>query len=271
MRVAVLPSDAARREAVSAAIFSGGAGGLHEDGEWLVTHVQLDAEARVVEAAVRTADARAVIKTAGVQAVDWSTAWRERSVAHAMGGLTVAPPWLAAGLAPATTIVIEPAMAFGTGEHPTTRGVLRLMQDVIHAGDSVADLGTGSAVLAIAAAKLGATRVAAIEMDRDAISNAEENVRRNAVGGRVKVIEGDALVLLPLVAPVRVIFANIISSVLLQLLPAIEGALSPDGVAILSGVLEEERARMTWLLQLKGWRVLAEDTEEQWWTACIGR
>ena len=72
-------------------------------------------------------------------------------------------------------------MAFGTGEHATTRGVMRLMQDVIRAGDIVADLGAGSAVLAIAAAKLGAARVAAIELDPDAIGNAEENVARNGV------------------------------------------------------------------------------------------
>ena len=68
-------------------------------------------------------------------------------------------------------------MAFGTGEHATTRGVVRLMQAVIRPGDRVADLGSGSAVLAIAAAKLGAPYVAAIELDHDAIENAERERR----------------------------------------------------------------------------------------------
>ncbi len=76
-------------------------------------------------------------------------------------------------------------------------------------------------MLAIAAAKLGAAHVAAIEIDPDAIENAEENVARNGVAERVAVIEGDAATLLPLVAPVRVVTANIISSVLIELLPAI--------------------------------------------------
>ena len=107
---------------------------------------------------------------------------------------------------------------------------------MVRSGDRVADLGTGSAVLAIAAAKLGASRVAAIELDHDAIGNAEENVKRNGVSDRVTIIEGDASLLLPLVAPLRVITANIISSVLSQMLPAIAAALSPDGQAILSGI-----------------------------------
>jgi ribosomal protein L11 methylase PrmA len=79
--------------------------------------------------------------------------------------------------------VIDPGMAFGTGDHPTTRGVVRLMQGAVRPGDLVADLGAGSAVLSIAAIKLGAARAAAIEFDPDAIGNAEENVARNGAPG----------------------------------------------------------------------------------------
>jgi ribosomal protein L11 methyltransferase len=188
-----------------------------------------------------------------------------------LGTLTVTPPWLAAGRDPATTIVIEPAMAFGTGEHPTTRGVVRLMQAVVRPGDSVADLGAGSAVLAIAAAKLGAARAFAIEIDPDAIGNAEENVVANAVSDRVAVLEGDAAVFLPLVAPVRVILANIISSVLVELLPLMAMTVAEDGVIILSGILREERERMLQVLRDGGWRVQAEDAEDQWWSVCAAR
>ena len=172
---------------------------------------------------------------------------------------------------PARTVVIEPAMAFGTGEHPTTRGVVRLMQGAIRPGDSVADLGAGSAILAIAAVKLGAARAFAIENDNDSIANAEENVERNGVADRVHVIQGDALVLLPLVAPVRLVLANIISSVLVELLPAIAESLAPDGRAILSGILAEERDRMLAALESSGWRVEAEDAEDVWWSVLIAR
>jgi ribosomal protein L11 methyltransferase len=183
----------------------------------------------------------------------------------------IAPPWLVGSYDQARTIVIDPGMAFGTGEHATTRGMVRLLPSVLRAGDHVADLGAGSAVLSIAAAKLGAARVVAIEIDPDAIGNAEENVLRNDVASRVSVLEGDAEVLLPLVAPVRLILANIISSVLVSLLPAISGALTSDGQAIISGILLEEREDMVSVLDANGWGVEAEDREDIWWSAVIAR
>ena len=168
-------------------------------------------------------------------------------------------------------MVIEPEMAFGTGEHQTTRGVVRLLPSAIRARDRVADLGAGSAVLAIAAAKLGAAHVTAIELDHDAIANAEENVARNGVADRVTVLEGDAELLLPFVAPVRVVLANIISSVLVSLLPTIGASLAMDGEAILSGILVEERASMLAVLDTNGWVLRAEDVEGTWWSARIAR
>jgi ribosomal protein L11 methyltransferase len=124
-------------------------------------------------------------------------------------------------------------------------------------------------VLSIAAAKLGAARVAAIELDHDAIENAEENVAANAVSDRVEVIEGDASTLLPLLAPVRIILANIVSSVLIPLLPLMRSSLTADGQAILSGILIEERDTFTAALNTHGWTIEREITEDVWWTVQI--
>ena len=259
------------REAVMAALFESGSQGIHEDGDALVTHFPPGTDAAPIEARVRQASTAAEISIGTAPTTDWTESWKQGVRAHRLGRLTIAPPWLAAELDPATSIIIEPAMAFGTGEHPTTRGVVRLMQDVIRKGDRVADLGAGSAVLAIAAAKLGAGSVAAIELDHDAIENAEENVERNGVSDRVRVIEGDAGILLPLVAPVRVVLANIISSVHGELLPGISPSLERDGEAILSGILFEERDMMVGLVSSLGWRVIAEDREDAWWSVHIGR
>ena len=259
------------RDAVMAALFEAGSQGVHEDGDALVTHFPPGTDAAPIEALVRQASAGAEISVGTVPATDWTESWKQGVRAHRLGRLTVAPPWLAADLDPATSIIIEPEMAFGTGEHPTTRGVVRLMQAVIRRGDRVADLGAGSAVLAIAAAKLGAASVAAIEMDHDAIGNAEENVARNGVGDRVRVIEGDAGILLRLVAPVRVVLANIISSVHAELLPGIPACLEPEGEAILSGILFEERGMMAGMVEEHGWRVVAEDREDAWWSVHIAR
>ena len=269
LAVRVRPSAA--RELAMAALFDVGSEGVHEAGDELVTHFPGDTDADVVKAAVLAADPHAEIAMALVPAVDWTEEWKKGVGAHDLGPLSIVPPWLADGRDPARTIVIEPQMAFGTGEHQTTRGVVRLMPGVIRAGDRVADLGCGSAVLAIAAAKLGAAHVTAIEIDHDAIANAEENVERNGVVGHVTIFEGDAAVLLPLVAPVRVILANIISSVLIEMLPMMATSLASDGEAILSGMLLDERAMMLGVLHEGGWNVTAEDAEGLWWSARIAR
>jgi len=271
IQLRVRPSSAATREAVSAALFAAGSQGIHEDGDALVTQFASEEEARVAREVALEADPAASAEQAPLPDVDWSVAWRRGVRAHRLGALVVTPPWEADAHDPASSIVIDPGMAFGTGEHATTRGVVRLLQRALRPGDRVADLGAGSAVLAIAAAKLGAASVAAIEMDPEAIPNAEENVERNAVRGVVTVVQGDALVLLPLVAPVRLVLANIISSVLVDLLPAIGDALTADGQAILSGILLEERERMLAVLGAGGWRVEAEDAEDVWWSVLRAR
>ena len=269
--LAVRVRPGAARERAMAALFEVGSEGVHEAGDELVTHFPGDTDGDVVRAAILAADPDAHVSIALIPSVDWAEEWKKGVGAHDLGALSIVPPWLAAGRDPARTIIIEPQMAFGTGEHQTTRGVVRLLPDVIRAGDRVADLGSGSAVLSIAAVKLGAVHVTAIEIDHDSIENAHENVERNGVADRVTIFEGDAEVLLPLVAPVRVILANIISSVLIQMLPMIASSLTVDGEAILSGMLLEEREMMRGELDDAGWDVIGQDVEGLWWSARIVR
>jgi ribosomal protein L11 methyltransferase len=265
------PGDTGR-EAIVAALFAHGSTGVHEDGDVLVTFFPaMSVSDEALIQSVARADAHARVELGFADGQDWNRRWPTQVGAHVVGALTVAPPWLAGEYDPGRTIIIDPGMAFGTGEHETTRGALRLLSQVIRPGDLVADLGAGSGVLAIAAAKLGAVRVAAIEMDHDAIGNAEENVIRNGVADRVRVIEGPAQTLLPLVAPVRVVTANIISSVVVELLPAIAAALTVDGQAILSGILLEERDAMIAVLHENDWRVEGEDAEGEWWSTIVRR
>jgi ribosomal protein L11 methyltransferase len=256
------------RPAVISALFSVGAESVQELDDGVVTHLK-NVDRALVTDALREADDGAGVEFAPTPVVDWSREWRARIGAHRLGRLVVTPPWLADHYARDERIVIDPGMAFGTGEHETTRGVIRLMQGVVGDDDVVADLGAGSAVLAIAAARLGAARVIAIELDPDAIGNAEENIVRNGVADRVTVIEGDAHALLPLIAPVRLILANIVSSVILELLPTMRTSLSRDGRAILSGMLIDERAGMEGELRGAGWAVERSDEEGQWWSATI--
>lgn len=263
--------DPALRETLLEAFFTAGAQGVHEDGVQLVTHFPPGTDLDAVQTTLREADAGVLIELSDVPNIDWSEAWKLSLDAHDLGNLVVTPPWLADRYDPAKRIVIDPGMAFGTGEHGTTRGVMRLLGAVLTPGDLVADLGSGSAVLAIAAARLGAKRVFAIELDEEAIPNALENVAQNGVTDVVHVFEGDAAALLPLVAPVQVVLANIISSVLEGLLPVIADALSDGGAAILSGILADERDHMLQVLHSTGWRVTGEDREDIWWSVAIAR
>jgi ribosomal protein L11 methyltransferase len=259
------------RESVLAALFSAGALALEESGDDLLTQFPPGTDMEPIVAAIQLADPQALVITGIAPVIDWTERWKDRITAHDVGALTVTPPWLADQHDPARTVVIDPGMAFGTGEHATTRGVMRLLQGVIRPGDRVADLGAGSAVLAIAAVKLGAGHALAIELDPDAIGNAEANVVRNGVTDRVVVLQGDAAALLPLAAPVRVITANIISSVLLGLLDDMQRALAPDGQVILSGILQAERDDMLESLGEAGWHLQAEDAEDLWWSAVVVR
>ena len=269
--LAVRVRPGAQRDRALAALFEIGSEGVHEAGDELVTHFPAGADADAVTAAVLAADPAAQVTATLIPAVDWAEEWKKGVRAHDLGALSIVPPWLASDRDAARTVVIEPEMAFGTGEHQTTRGVVRLLPGVIRPGDRVADLGSGSAVLSIAAAKLGAAHVTAIELDHDSIANAHENVQRNGVAARVSILEGDAAILLPFVAPVRVVLANIISSVLLELLPVIASSLTADGEAVLSGILVEEREMMLAALDERGWKLVAEDVEGSWWSGSIVR
>jgi len=261
----------ADREAVVAALFAAGGQALQEIGDELLTQLPDTTDTDSLVRAVRAGSPDAEVQIAVAPDVDWLSEWKRGARVQELGAITIVPPWLADGRDAARTVIIEPAMAFGTGDHATTRGVVRLLQRILRPGDVVADLGAGSAVLSIAAAKLGASRVAAIEIDPDAIGNAEENVERNGVSDRVTIVEGDAQVLLPLVAPVRLVLANIIAEVLRELLPSMGKALTDDGAVILSGILLDERESMLETLCSGGGKVIGEDREDVWWSVAARR
>lgn len=266
---AITVRGAIDRDAVTAALFACGAEGVWLQDDAVVTHLAPGADVEAVRRAVHAAAPTADMRVADTPAVDWSTAWRDQLTARPAGDFIITPTWLREQVDPRQAILIEPGMGFGTGDHPTTRGVLRLLSGVVRDGDQVADLGAGSAVLAIAAARYGASRVWAIELDPPAIPNAELNVSLNGVGDRVTVLEGDASVLLPLVGPVRVVCANIISSVLVELFPVIRASVTDDWVLLTSGVLLSERPNLLAVIEAEGWRLDAEDVEGEWWSARI--
>jgi ribosomal protein L11 methyltransferase len=273
-----VPSDELTGELAEGLVALGG-GAVEENGDSLTTYLAPppDPDAFVAEAADRLRALAGVdpeLRWSWQADEDWSRRWREGLAPRRVGRrLIVTQPWNpvdheAAG--DAIILVIDPATAFGTGEHATTRGALRLMEAAMVGGERVLDVGTGSGILALAAAGLGATAVLAVESDPDAMSNARENLDRS---GRAELIalvnaEVDAEYL----ARERgdgfdLIVANVLSGALIPLLPAFEGALKAGGSVVLGGILETEASAVTDAASAAGLTLAAEDREEGWWTA----
>lgn len=189
---------------------------------------------------------RAAFSGAHIEALDVPDEnWAERSQASLRairaGALTVAPPWDVPSNA-RDVIVILPSMGFGTGHHATTRLCLIALQDATVGGTSVLDVGTGSGVLALAAAKLGASRVLGIDNDPDAIANAVENQALNGldVEFRCAGIEDAAAD-----GPFDLLVANLTGGVLIRHAGRLEALTREGGFLILSGLRDEEESDVT--------------------------
>lgn len=196
------------------------------------------------------ADAVAAARAGAVEEVadqDWGETWKKGLAALTVGRVHVRPTWIA-GPAPEGTIevVLDPGMAFGTGTHPTTSLCLAALSDLLAKSRDarVLDVGTGSGLLAIAAAKLGAARVTATDNDPIALAVARENAEANGAAidftaADVRLIEG----------AYDVVVANILANTLVELAPALAARLAPGGVVLLSGILapQEDEVRRAYV------------------------
>ncbi|HEY7501289.1 MAG TPA: 50S ribosomal protein L11 methyltransferase [Vicinamibacterales bacterium] len=169
--------------------------------------------------------------------------WARRSQAGLkairVGRIVVAPPWDCESESPDIRIVIDPSMGFGTGHHETTRLCLALLQTIDVAGRRAIDVGTGSGVLAIAAAKLRASTVLAIDHDPDALENARENARRNGCADAIEVREVDLAT--AAAAPAEIVTANLTAAVLERYAARLMDLLKPGGMLIASGFGPDEQ------------------------------
>ena len=174
---------------------------------------------------------------------DWATAWRKHfHVLHIGQRIVICPTWLEFSSTPGDVVVrLDPGMAFGTGLHPTTRMCLELLERFARPGMHVLDLGTGTGILAIAAAKLGAAKVMALDIDPVAVGIARENFSLNGVQTRVickkDTISGADTVPTP---AYDLIVANITAKTLSEVAPAIMPLLKPQGFIIASGLLGQQ-------------------------------
>jgi len=266
------PDQDAAALVVEALLALGGRAAEERDG-WVLTHLPApDGPDEAVERACALLREVAGLEAADVRGhwrehEEWSETWkRGLGPRRITERILVHPSWLPTPTdAPAATIVLDPGMAFGTAEHATTRGCLRLLDHAVSVGDSVLDVGSGSGILAIAAVLLGARACVAVEADTLSFEALGENVERNRVGDRVRCIEArlDVEGLLRL-GPVSGVVANIETGVLRPLLPGFRGVLSPGGWLILSGILEDEWPPLRADAEGQGLRCVRIDEDSGW-------
>lgn len=164
---------------------------------------------------------------------DWLSEWRRGLDPVQVGGLTITPSWRLDEVAVPDPIVIDPGMAFGTGHHATTRFCLERLVDIGVAGARVLDVGTGTGVLAIAARRLDASAVVAIDTDPEAVTAATDNAARNDV--EVQVVQGDLRITADH-PPFDVVLANLVTATVVDLAGGLVAAARPGGWVVTSGI-----------------------------------
>ena len=199
----------------------------------------------------------------------WANSWKKYFKPIEVGEFLIKPTW--ENLKEKTDkkiIEIDPGMAFGTGTHPTTALVLELLSRYVSPGKIVADVGTGSGILAIAAALLGAQKVYALDIDPVAVKIAKENVLLNKMEQKVTVLENDLLA--GLTFEVDIIIANIIAAVIKELAPDAFHKLKPGGIFIGSGIILERELEVIDKLKQSGFKIV-ERLNRGEWALVVGR
>ena len=208
---------------------------------------------------------------------DWAESWKKffypRKISERF---VIKPTWRDYTAAAGETILeLDPGMAFGTGTHPTTRLCIQLMELYLKPGDTFLDVGTGSGILMLAAEKLGAARMTGTDKDPDAVSIAVENLSQNGIDTNKYTVSTGHLT-----APVNAqtsgqtngqtsgrfdfIAANILTEVILPLIPDIPKLLCPDGIFVCSGIIGDKRQWVADALTEKGLVIYEVRAEEDW-------
>lgn len=212
-----------------------------------------------------------VVSIVEVNEEDWATAWKQYyHPVKISERFTIVPTW--EQYTPVSTdeliIELDPGMAFGTGTHPTTVMCLQGLEKVIKEGDTVVDIGTGSGVLSIGAALLGAKNVHALDLDEVAVRSAQENVALNKVDDKVAVFHGNLLDTVK--EPADVVVANILAEIIMSFTDDAFTIVKPGGLYVTSGIIGAKRDDVKVALEASGF-IIEEVLLMEDWVAIIAR
>lgn len=204
---------------------------------------------------------------------DWANNWKQYyKPVRITDRLTIKPIWESYEAEDGEIVVeLDPGMAFGTGTHPSTFLILRTLERNVHAGDKVIDVGTGSGILAIAAAKLGASQVLALDLDPVAVSSTRDNVQLNGLE-QIIVRESDLLSIidtdepdhLGISLPVDLVVSNILAEIIVTFIDDVHRVLTTGGHFIASGIIKAKEHLVTSRLESLGFAIEQREQEEDW-------
>ena len=202
---------------------------------------------------------------------DWAEAWKKYyTILHVGQHLVIKPSWLEYTPQPDDIVVeLDPGMAFGTGLHPTTRLCMSALEQSISDAPRVIDVGTGSGILSITAAKLGAREILALDTDAVAVETARRNLAFNRAESIVRVEQG-SLDAEKHRSQFDVVCINILAEVICELAPAIAAALRSPGIVIASGILDYKSDWVVEALNAAGIEIVEKKQEDDW-VALVGR
>jgi ribosomal protein L11 methyltransferase len=273
-----IPVHEDTRDLISSFLFTAGVAGVVDQGDHLDAYFQSEHEQRQQEVIAYLQDLQErgwpaepeKVTSQAIEDQDWNREWKKNYHPVRIGKrLLIRPSWEPVPSdAPECVIEIDPEMAFGTGTHATTQLCLRLLEDHLHPGQTVLDVGTGTGILAIAAAKLGASRVSAFDVDEVAVETAIKNAQVNLVEQNISFSVDTMDSYQVPKQPFDWLVANINRDQIVKMLPTMTRKCRYPMMIILSGILVEEENLVKEVLYNYNLE-LCEIASQQEWLACL--
>ena len=210
----------------------------------------------------------AKIEVVGINEEDWANSWKEFYKPFKIGKIVIVPAWEDYTADEGEIIVrMDPGMAFGTGTHETTRLIIGLLQKYVRPGMSLLDVGTGSGILAICGAKLGAEPCRAYDIDPMSVRVANENIRESGLEDKISCAQSDLLKQVSNIAGgYDVICANIVADIIIRMTPDVSPFMSGKSVLLASGIISERCDDVVNCFEQNGFKII-EKAEDNGWCA----
>lgn len=213
---------------------------------------------------------KAILTRQHVNEEDWANTWKQYYKPTRIGSrFVIRPIWESYTEGEGDVVLhLDPGMAFGTGTHETTRLCLAALERHVQPMSRVLDIGTGSGILAIGAAKLGAREVIGVDLDPVAVESAHQNVAHNGLDN-VRILQGNLMEVVE--GRADVIVANILAEVILVLIPDVRAKLREGGIFIASGIIREKEVLVTQRLKEEGFTIHGVDHDGEWVAVIAGK